>query len=148
MIRFLQLMLLFLFISTAFSAAQKQGNASYYSHRLKGRHTSDGGKYHPDSLTCAHRAYPLGSILRVRNPKNNKQVFVKVTDRGPHRRKLMIDLSYSAAKELDIIRFGVAPVEVTLFDSLPLNIPVLISAPLPVLRVSKIEVNKSLHPYS
>jgi len=147
MTRFLQLILLFLFISTAFSFAQKQGNASYYSHRLKGRHTSDGGKYHPDSMTCAHRTYPLGSILRVRNPKNNKQVFVKVTDRGPHHKKLIIDLSYSAAKELDIIRFGIAPVEVTQFDSLPLSIPTPIYAPLPILRISKTVVNNTLRPY-
>lgn len=148
MTRLLQLTIFFLLISTAFSIAQKQGKASYYSHKLTGRHTSDGGKYHPDSMTCAHRTYPFGTILRVRNPKNNKQVFVKVTDRGPHHKRLMIDLSYSAAKELEIIHAGVALVEISRLDSLPLNIPVPIYSPLPILRVSKVEVTKTLQPTS
>jgi rare lipoprotein A len=86
---------------------------------MHGRHTSDGGKYHTDSLTCAHRTYPFGTLLKVRNPKNDKQVIVKVTDRGPHRKRLLIDLSYSAAKELDIVRAGVAQVEITKMDSVP-----------------------------
>lgn len=148
MTRLLQLTIFFLIISTVFSFAQKQGNASYYSHRLKGRHTSDGGKYHPDSMTCAHRTYPLGTILRVRNPKNSKQVFVRVTDRGPHQRRLMIDLSYSAAKKLEIIGAGIALVEVTRLDSMPLSIPTPIYSPLPILRVSKVDVNKTLQPAS
>lgn len=84
---------------------------------MHGRRTSDGTKYHNDSLTCAHRTYPLGTLLKVRNPKNNKEVIVKVTDRGPHRRNLIIDLSYAAAKEIDIVRFGIAPVDISRIDS-------------------------------
>lgn len=113
------LTLLFLCIALTSVYAQQRGNASFYSHKMHGRHTSDGGKYHTDSLTCAHRTYPFGTLLRVRNPKNDKQVIVKVTDRGPHRKRLLIDLSYSAAKELDIIRAGVAQVEITRMDSIP-----------------------------
>lgn len=86
---------------------------------MHGRKTSDGGKYNKDSLTCAHRTYPLGTILKVRNPKNNKEVIVKVTDRGPHRRNLIIDLSYAAAKEIDIIRDGIAPVEISKIEETP-----------------------------
>lgn len=113
-----------LFIITSFffivlSFAQQNGNASYYSSKLIGRRTSDGGKYHPDSMTCAHRSYPFGTYLKVKNPKNDKEVIVKVTDRGPHQRRLLIDLSYGAAKELDIIRAGIAAVEITKLDSLP-----------------------------
>jgi len=96
--------LFFLFFSTLFSFAGQLGKASFYSHKLKGRHTSDGSKYHPDSLTCAHRSLPFGTLLRVFNPNNNKEVIVRVTDRGPHRKGLLIDLSYSAAKKLDIVR--------------------------------------------
>jgi rare lipoprotein A len=66
-------------------------------------------------MTCAHRTYPLGTLLRVKNPQNGKYVIVKVTDRGPYSRRLMIDLSYRAAKELDIIRKGIAAVEITEF---------------------------------
>ena len=118
-------------IFNCFAQSQQLGNATYYSNKLNGRHTSDGGRYHIDSLTCAHRTYPFGTILKVRNLKNDREVIVKVTDRGPFHKKLMIDLAYCAAKELDIVRFGVAKVEVTRLDSMPLNrqilIPILVS---------------------
>ena len=109
--------ILSLIISITFISAQKQGKASYYSHKLHGNHTSDGGKYHRDSLTCAHRTYPFGTLLKVRNLKTDKVVIVKVTDRGPHQKRLLIDLSYSAAKELGIIQQGIATVEITRMDS-------------------------------
>jgi len=111
--------LIFLFFSTIFAFAQQKGKASFYSHLLKGRHTSNGGKYQPDSLTCAHRSLPFGTLLRVFNPISNKEVIVKVTDRGPHRRGVLIDLSYSAAKQLDIVRQGIASVIITEIDSIP-----------------------------
>ena len=127
--------ILILFVICNFSASiateLQTGNATYYSNKLHGRHTSDGGKYHPDSMTCAHLTYPFGTILKVRNPKNNREVIVKVTDRGPHQRRLMIDLSYRAAKELDIVRFGIARVEVTRLDAMPFVIPTLYSIPIP-----------------
>lgn len=93
--------------------AQKVGNATFYSNRLHGHRTSDGSRYHRDSLTCAHRTYPLGTRLQVKNPQNGKTVIVKVTDRGPFNRRLMIDLSYRAARELDILDNGYSMVEVT-----------------------------------
>ena len=111
--------LFFLFFSTLFAFAGQIGKASFYSHKLKGKHTSNGGKYHPDSLTCAHRSLPFGTLLRVLNPVNNKEVIVRVTDRGPHRKNVLIDLSYSAAKQLDIVRQGIASVIVEEIDSIP-----------------------------
>lgn len=130
--RKLQLLLLILpYFFSSIVSAQQTGNASFYSNKLHGRHTSDGGKYHPDSMTCAHRTYPFGTILKVRNPKNDKEVIVIVTDRGPHQRRLMIDVSYCAAKELDIVRQGIARVEVTRLDAMPFIIPTLYSIPIP-----------------
>lgn len=102
-----------------FVISQESGVASYYSHSLAGRKTSDGSRYHPDSMTCAHKTYPFGTYLYVRNPENDFDVIVKVTDRGPHTRNRMIDLSYAAAYQLDIIRKGLAKVEVTKLDFLP-----------------------------
>ena len=102
------------FLSCAFLHAQEKGTASYYSNRLHGRRMSDGTKYHKDSLTCAHKRYPLGSMLKVTNLKNGKSVIVKVTDRCGSRR--IIDLSYAAAKEIDIIRSGVAMVKVEKYN--------------------------------
>ena len=110
---------LFILISIPVVCAQESGYASFYSKRLHGRHTSDGGHYHNDSLTCAHKTYPFGTLLLVRNPKNDNEVIVKVTDRGPHIRNRLIDLSYCAAERLDIIRTGIAKVEVTKIDLLP-----------------------------
>ncbi len=90
-----------------------RGKASYYSKRLHGARTSDGGRYHNDSLTCAHKTYPFGTMLYVKNPKNGRVIKVKVTDRGPHGRGRLIDLSYGAAKQLGILSHGVAMVEIS-----------------------------------
>ncbi len=141
-----------LIICTSFVTAQIHGNATYYSNKLKGRHTTDGSRYHPDSMTCAHKTYPFGTILKVRNPKNDKEVIVKVTDRGPFQKRLMIDLSYKAASELDIVRFGIAAVEITKLDFIPFLIPnlipKLIQAPIALLVVSQNYPDlTSLHPH-
>lgn len=90
------------------------GNATYYGDKWHGRRAADGSIFNQDSLTCAHKTLPFGTILHVRNPKNGKEVVVKVTDRGPYRRNTIIDLSKAAAREIDMIRSGVAQVEVTL----------------------------------
>lgn len=92
--------------------AQQQGKATYYADRFHGRKTASGKLYHKDSLTCAHRTYPFGTLLEVYNPENDKFVVVEVTDRGPHIRNKAIDLSHAAAKQLGIIRKGVATVEI------------------------------------
>ncbi len=88
------------------------GKASYYAGKFHGRRTSSGEIYHQDSLTCAHRTLPFGTLLKVRNLKNNREVVVKVTDRGPFIRGRVVDLSRAAAKEIDMISAGVANVEI------------------------------------
>jgi rare lipoprotein A len=88
------------------------GDATYYGHSFHGRRTSDGSVYHRDSLTCAHRTLPFGTLLKVRNKNNGREVVVKVTDRGPFRRGGIVDLSYAAAKEIGMVGSGVVPVEV------------------------------------
>lgn len=77
---------------------------------------SDGSRYHRDSLVCAHRYYPLGTKLLVRNPQNGKEVVVKVADRGPFGRSRVIDLSLAAARELGFVNQGTAMVEVSLYN--------------------------------
>ena len=129
------LTLILSFGMTNFISAQQSGNASFYNQNLKGRHTSDGGKYHPDSLTCAHKTLPFGTILKVRNPKNDKEVVVVVTDRGPHQKRLMIDLSYSAAKHLGIIQQGIAVVMMTQLNAMPFIIPTLYALPIPFSKI-------------
>lgn len=63
-------------------------------------------------MVCAHKRYPLGTFLKVTNPKNDKSVIVRVADRGPYGKGLIIDLSYGAAKEIDIISSGISIVVV------------------------------------
>ena len=113
--------------------------ASYYSHSLKGRKTSDGSRYHPDSLTCAHKTYPFGTLLYVRNPVNDYEVIVKVTDRGPHTRNRLIDLSYAAADRLDIVRKGLATVEISKLEYMPQPFS-LLPVPVAYLAVDNIKV--------
>ena len=102
----------------AFTAlAQVQsGNASFYSKKFTGRKTANGERLHHDSLTCAHRTYPFGTLLKVTNPSNKKSVIVRVTDRGPYVRGRIIDLSVRAAKEIGIIAQGIAPVIVERYN--------------------------------
>ena len=90
----------------------QQGKASFYAQKFHGRKTASGERLHKDSLTCAHRSYPFGTLLRVYNPANGKSVLVRVIDRGPFVRGRIIDLSWRAAKELGIISQGVAMVTV------------------------------------
>ena len=97
----------------ALSQELLKGNASYYSDKLHGRRTASGEPYHRDSLTCAHLKFPFGTLLKVRNPKNDRTVIVRVTDRGPYSKRFIIDLSCAAARELDIIRAGFSMVEIT-----------------------------------
>ena len=100
-------------LSTTTALAQSKGKASYYGNKFHGRRTSDGSRYHKDSLTCAHRTLPFGTLLKVRNQKNGREVVVKVTDRGPFGPGRIVDLSMAAAREIGMVQQGVVPVEVT-----------------------------------
>ena len=97
-------------------AQTQRGKATFYSKRATGARTASGDRLHHDSLTCAHRTYPFGTLLKVTNLSNNKSVVVKVTDRGPFARGRIIDLSWRAAKELDILAKGVGTVRVERYN--------------------------------
>ena len=99
-------------------AQKNRGKASYYSKRATGARTASGERVHHDSLTCAHRTYPFGTLLKVTNLYNDRQVVVKVTDRGPFVRGRIIDLSYAAAEELGMLAQGIGMVEVERVEEL------------------------------
>ena len=107
-----KLLILALFsILTLSAAAEAQtGKATFYSHKFHGRKTSNGERYHNDSLTCAHRQFPFGTKLKVTNKKNGKTVIVRVNDRGPFAKGRILDLSFAAAKQLDMVHSGVVDV--------------------------------------
>ena len=93
-------------------SALREGNASYYHDGLHGLETSNGEVYDKDDFTAAHRTLPFNTLLLVTNRKNNKNVIVRVNDRGPFKRSRIIDLSRSAAKKIGMIPFGVVPVKI------------------------------------
>lgn len=90
----------------------QSGKASFYSKRATGSRTANGERLHHDSLTCAHLKYPFGTLLRVTNVLNGKQVVVRVNDRGPYRRGRVIDLSWGAAQAIGMISQGIVPVTI------------------------------------
>ena len=100
------------FLLCPLMAQTQRGIASYYSKRATGRKTANGDRLHHDSLTCAHRTYPFGTLLKVTNPATGRVVVVKVNDRGPFGRGRIIDLSWGAARELGILSQGIASVVV------------------------------------
>ena len=112
-----QLLIAFFFMLIAITAhAQQKGKATFYSKRATGARTASGERLHHDSLTCAHRTYPFGTLLKVTNLNNGKTVVVRVTDRGPFAKGRIIDLSYAAAKQLDMLFAGVATVTVERYN--------------------------------
>ena len=88
------------------------GKASWYGEEFHGRPTSSGRIYDMYAKSAAHKTLPLGTLVRVVNLSNRKSVIVTVNDRGPFVRGRVIDLSYGAAKELDMIGPGVVDVKV------------------------------------
>jgi rare lipoprotein A len=88
------------------------GTASWYGGRHLGRRTASGERLDSIHNTAAHRTLPLQSLARVTNLDNGRSVIVRVTDRGPVSRDLVIDLSPSAAEALDMKDAGIVPVSV------------------------------------
>jgi len=91
----------------------QKGIASWYGKDFHGRKTSNGEIYNMYALTAAHKTLPLGTYVIVYNLENRKKVLVKINDRGPFVSGRIIDLSYAAAKKLDIVRKGTAKVKVS-----------------------------------
>ena len=88
------------------------GKASWYGEEFHGRPTASGRIYDMHAKSAAHKTLPLGTVVRVVNLANQKFVVVPVNDRGPFVKGRIIDLSYGAAKELDMIGSGVVDVKV------------------------------------
>ena len=87
-----------------------KGTASFYAKKFEGRRTSSGQRYRATERTAAHRTYPFGTLLEITNHNNGLKTIVRVNDRGPHAKTRLIDLSYSAAKDLGLISSGTADV--------------------------------------
>ncbi len=88
------------------------GQASWYGPGFHGKSTANGEPFDQHDLTAAHRTLPMPSMVRVTNLDNGRSIIVRVNDRGPFAHGRIIDLSQKAAKEIDMIRTGVAKVKV------------------------------------
>jgi rare lipoprotein A (peptidoglycan hydrolase) len=98
------------------SDLQMQGFASFYGPEFNGRVTASGEYYDETSMSAAHRTLPFGTFLSVRNLKNKRTVIVRINDRGPFHPDRILDLSRSAAEELDMIRDGVTEIEAEILE--------------------------------
>lgn len=90
---------------------RQDGKASWYGRKFHGKPTSSGEPYDMYAMTAAHPTLPIPSYVRVTNPENNKQIVVRINDRGPFHDNRLIDLSYTAAYKLGVLK-GVTPVTV------------------------------------
>jgi rare lipoprotein A len=95
------------------------GMASWYGRRWQGRPTASGARYDRSQLTAAHRTAPLGTQAVVTNLANGYMVRVRITDRGPHTRRRILDLSYEAARRLAMVRTGAARVKIEFLTASP-----------------------------
>ena len=91
---------------------QQKGDASWYGTKFHGRRTSSGETYDMYAMTAAHKTLPIPSYVKVINLDNNKEIVVKVNDRGPFHAGRIIDLSYVAALKLDIVKTGTGRVKI------------------------------------
>ena len=97
------------------SRGVQQGIASWYGADFHGKQTSSGEVYDMYQLTCAHNTLPLGTMVMVTNLENGRSVELKVNDRGPFVKERIIDVSYAAARMLDMTDKGTAMVKVEVF---------------------------------
>ncbi len=94
----------------------ERGLASWYGSKFHGRLTSNGEVYNMYALTAAHRSLPIPAYVKVRNLQNDREIIVRVNDRGPFHADRIIDLSWAAAAKLGFAEEGLAPVEIVAID--------------------------------
>src|SRR5438045_4219802 len=100
------------FVLTAADGYLERGVASWYGPTFHGGNTSSGEPYDMYGMTAAHKTLPLPTYARVTNLRNGRSVVVRINDRGPFVANRLIDLSYTAAAKLDLVRDGTTLVEV------------------------------------
>jgi rare lipoprotein A len=93
------------------SRAFERGVASWYGPKFHGRRTANGERYDMHEMTAAHPSLPFGTLVEVRNVQNGRSALVRINDRGPFKKRRVIDLSYAAAAAIGAVRPGTAFVE-------------------------------------
>lgn len=113
----ISVLLIFSMSALGLSAQTQSGKASFYADKFEGRTTASGEKYKHNKLTAAHKTLPFGTKVRVTNLANSKSVEVIINDRGPYVDGRIIDLSKSAAEQLEFINLGLAEVKMEVVDA-------------------------------
>jgi rare lipoprotein A len=115
----------------------ERGVASWYGPTFHGVNTSSGERYDMYGMTAAHKTLPLPTYVRVTNLRNGRTITVRINDRGPFVGTRLIDLSYTAAAKLDMLRDGTAFVEVRALEpgGTPDNLTRISETPPPTLYV-------------
>ena len=90
-----------------------RGIASWYGPNFHAKKTSNGETYNMYDLTAAHKTLPMNTVVRVDSLENGKSVVVRINDRGPFVDGRIIDLSNTAAHQIDMVKNGTAKVKVT-----------------------------------
>ena len=117
--RAVQLVILFLLSTTVIHLqGQIRGTATYYGRQSHGMFTASGERLNMNDFVAAHKSLPFGTHIKVKNVKNNKVIIIRVVDRCSRRKPwAFVDLSYSAAKQLDMLFAGRAFVTLEILDS-------------------------------
>lgn len=100
------------YIQPPIENAVQTGLASWYGADFDGRPTASGVIYDMYGISAAHKTLPLGTVVKARNLRNNKELEVVINDRGPFVDHRIIDFSYGAAKKLDMVEEGVVPIRI------------------------------------
>jgi rare lipoprotein A len=116
------------FVLSSSSGYVERGVASWYGPGFHKVRTSTGELYDMYGMTAAHKTLPLPAYVRVTNLQNGRSIVVRVNDRGPFVGNRIIDLSYTAASKLDMLRNGTAMVEVRTIEPGSIGAP--LAAPL------------------
>lgn len=95
----------------------EEGLASWYGPTFHGKKTANGEIFNTESFTAAHKTLPFNSIVKVTSLENNKTTIVRINDRGPFVKERIIDLSFAAANEIDMIKNGTMKVKIELIKS-------------------------------
>jgi rare lipoprotein A len=101
------------------TASVETGKIAWYGRKFAGRRTASGETFNPDALTMAHKTLPFGTRVKVTNLANKKSVTLRVNDRGPTQADRIGDVSLAAARQLGMVRPGVADAELVVVSEAP-----------------------------
>lgn len=115
------------------------GKASWYGDAFQGRPTASGDIFDMHKPSAAHKILPLGTLVKVTNLTNDRYTIVRINDRGPFIKERAIDLSYAAAREIDLIGPGVSDVKiVALAEEVGKLVPEGSPSPIPIVEVKDV----------